>query len=240
MVDIEVLQYRGAPDGLAAQGEQRDHQVLLHKDIPRRYLQGQRASDAISSLNESIYAGVEWKRHYRRTMDAIALFTDDPAKRWNFDIASIFAQVDAFVQRCRDLLEVCEGQMQFARDQKMPVFGGTRGPEVAKQLLDIESEFQKHVARLQKLDYDVLDVKATKWHDDYNQLKNGMKDLEVMMQNVINGAFDSVSTVSAGVELLEIFYGMAKRANIKRCIVRKTADVFTLITREIEDGKARV
>lgn len=37
---------------------------------------------------------------------------------------------------------------------------------------------------------------ATKWHDDFNSFKRGVKDLEVMMQNVINSAFECVSTVA--------------------------------------------
>lgn len=62
---------------------------------------------------------------------------------WDFDQSSIFAQIDAFVQRCRDLLEVCEGQIQFARKisngEKAPIpfFGGSKGPEIAKRLLNI-------------------------------------------------------------------------------------------------------
>lgn len=58
---------------------------------------------------------------------------------WDFDQSSIFAQIDAFVQRCRDLLEVCEGQIQFARKinngkkAAIPCFGGSKGPEIGKR-----------------------------------------------------------------------------------------------------------
>lgn len=43
------------------------------------------------------------------------------ARPWNFETSNIFAQVDAFVQRCRDLLEVCEGQVQFSRKNRTKV-----------------------------------------------------------------------------------------------------------------------
>ena len=39
----------------------------------------------------------------------------------------------------------------------------------------IQSTFEKHVATLRGLNYDILDVKATRWHDDYNSFKNSMK-----------------------------------------------------------------
>jgi hypothetical protein len=37
----------------------------------------------------------------------------------------------ALLQRCNDLLEVCEAQLQFAPRTPLPVFGGTKGPEVS-------------------------------------------------------------------------------------------------------------
>jgi dynein heavy chain len=50
---------------------------------------------------------------------------------WTLDTdETIFAENEAFIQRCRELTEICEGQLQFARkgkNQKMPIFGGTQG-----------------------------------------------------------------------------------------------------------------
>ena len=121
-------------------------------------------------LQDSIQCGVAWKNIYQTTKAAIEANVADTKRHWDFDIASIFAQIDAFVQRCRDLLEVCEGQIQFARKVKggkmpLPAFGGTKGPEISKSLLDNEVSFSKHIQRLRDLDYDILDVKATRWHD---------------------------------------------------------------------------
>ena len=38
-----------------------------------------------------------------------------------------------------------------------------------------------------------------------------MKDLEVMMQNVITSAFETVTTVEQGVEVLDVFMHLANR-----------------------------
>ena len=61
--------------------------------------------------------------------------------------------MDAFVQRCRDLIEVCNCQIHFARwgdgeKTKMPVLGGQRGPEIARSLLEIEETFNKNLTIL--------------------------------------------------------------------------------------------
>lgn len=54
------------------------------------------------------------------------------------ELPLIHVQIDAFIQRCSELLEVCESQIQLARkslvggaqSDPLPEFGGTRGQEV--------------------------------------------------------------------------------------------------------------
>ena len=90
----------------------------------------------------------------------------------------------------------------------LPDFGGSRGPEVSSSLLSIQASFEKSIAALRTLTYDILDVKATAtlWHNDYNTtFKSGMKDLEVMFQNVITNAFEGAATTNAGVGLLPCY-----------------------------------
>ena len=100
---------------------------------------------------------------------------------WEIDDASVFAQIDAFVQRCRDLIEVCENQMQFVRKTAatkglpgpLPQFGGTKASEIISSLHTIENSFQQQIDHLRSLDYDVLDVRVARWHDDYHDFKGG-------------------------------------------------------------------
>mmetsp|Transcript_14527 Transcript_14527/g.44830 ORF Transcript_14527/g.44830 Transcript_14527/m.44830 type:complete len:256 (-) Transcript_14527:12622-13389(-) len=194
------------------------------------------------ALEESIQCGVLWKRIYRRTAAAICTAHIDAAEEhWTFDDASIFAQIDAFVQRCRDLLEVCEGQIQFcrrsssAKGNSLPQFGGTRGNEITKSFIEIQVQFEKQIDRLRSLEYEILDVKTSHWHDDYNVFKNSVKDLEVMYTNVMNTAFEGVKRVSDAVAILEIYYSLAKRDAIKRCVEKKTVDMYLLFIHAIED-----
>jgi dynein heavy chain len=93
------------------------------------------------------------------------------AAHWSLDTDdTIFAENEAFIQRCRDLMEICEGQLQFARKgakQVMPKFGGVMGDTYKQNLLELEKEFTKNLQNIKNLDYDILNVKITKWHDDY-------------------------------------------------------------------------
>jgi hypothetical protein len=41
--------------------------------------------------------------------------------------------------------------------------------------------FEKYLDNIKRLDYDILDVKNTKWHDDYGQVfKEQIKSLEII------------------------------------------------------------
>jgi len=60
--------------------------------------------------------------------------------------------------------------LQFTRrhDEPWPAFGGTKGLEITKSLIEIESEFKTNVDKIRVLDYKIMEPKTTRWHDDYN------------------------------------------------------------------------
>ena len=191
---------------------------------------------AMSRLHDAINCGVEWKLIFHRTVESIKRQRARYGREWEIDDASVFAQIDAFVQRCRDLIEVCENQVQFVRKSAatkgspgpVPHFGGTKAQEIVSGIRGIQISFEQHVDRLRKLEYDVLDVRVSRWHDDYHHFKNAVKDLEVMYTNVLNAALEGNSTVSEGVILIETFSRLAKREAIKRCVDKRASDTQNL------------
>ena len=194
---------------------------------------------AMSRLHDAIHCGVEWKVIFHKTVESIKRQKSKYGREWEIDDASVFAQIDAFVQRCRDLTEVCENQMQFVRKSALtkgspgpvPHFGGTKAQEIVSGIRGIQVSFEQHVDRLRKLDYDMLDVRVSRWHDDYHHFKNAIKDLEVMFTNVLNAALEGNSTVSEGVIVIVTFDRLAKKEAIKRCVDKKASDVQHLFIR---------
>ncbi len=83
----------------------------------------------------------------------------------------------------------------------------------------------------------MLDVKATRWHEDFNQFKTAVKDLEVMLQNVINSTFDHIGSVIEGVHELESFHSLARRESIVRCVEKKSACVRGSSSSSAEPGR---
>ena len=183
-------------------------------------------------LADSRRCGLCWKRLYEQQRVLV-----DGA--WDaMDPSSIFAQIDAFIQRCRDLVTVCNGQLQFCRQHYSSLsvadcFGGARGNDILKSLGEIEEGFLKHMSRLQALQYDILDVNTTRWHEDYSYFKNGVKDLEVMMSNVINNAFDGITSIEDGVHLLSSFIRLSCTESMKANIDRKCQELYQLAIQHV-------
>ncbi|KAK9846646.1 hypothetical protein WJX81_008333 [Elliptochloris bilobata] len=174
------------------------------------------ANGVMEALQDSIEACSRWGALYQRCVRAIGAAT--PKQPWSFDAAPIFAHVDAFVQRCRDLQEVCESQHQFAPVVMIPSFGGSRGPEVMKSIADIQAGFGKLVTRLQLVGYNILDVRNTAWYDDFSAFRSGVRGLEVRLSNVMQLAVDSAGSLSAHTELLEAFQTMSHSRGLIRRI----------------------
>eukprot|EP00967_Tisochrysis_lutea_P070509 scaffold93080_cov19-Tisochrysis_lutea.AAC.1 len=57
----------------------------------------------METLRQSIQAIESWKQLYEVTKKAICARSPRP---WDFSVSPIFAHIDAFLQRCNDLLEV--------------------------------------------------------------------------------------------------------------------------------------
>lgn len=115
-------------------------------------------------------------------------------------------------------MEICDGQMQFAlagASCQMPIFGGTKGREYTLNLEELARSFKNSLQSIRALDYDILDVKQTKWHDDFGAIfKDEVKGIETFYTTIITLTFKHVSTCNDAVEMLENFQQLAKRNSI--------------------------
>ncbi|TRY86536.1 hypothetical protein DNTS_031646 [Danionella cerebrum] len=158
---------------------------------------------------------------------------------WSLDQISIFALVDSFVSRCKNLIEVCDCQQQFGRWEEgervpLPCFAGRQGSEITQRLLYIEATFDSSLQGLYSAK-GILDVRNPSWREDYSRFCVKVKDLEVMMQNLITSTFETVSSVEEGVQLLDVFQHLSGREAINRTIERKMVDVYALFSSELNE-----
>ena len=194
-----------------------------------------------SSLHESIHCCEQWHQLY---LDTAKLHSfKKPSHQWILDESSIFTQIDAFIQRCKDLLDVCEGQIHFGRwwdgnKSPLPCIPGSRGIELMRSLQEIEATFEKYILDLREIKLYILDIKSTVWNERANVFRNGIKEMEVMMQNALTTAFESVTLIEDGISLLDAFHHLSTRESIRRTLNQKTVEVYHLFIAEMNRVKA--
>lgn len=159
---------------------------------------------------------------------------------WDLDEPAIFNHVNAFVQRLEDLTEVCNAMIVFGRiDETVaiprPKFGGIRGVEFEETCLIAEQKFISGLVDVRNAGTHLLDVHKIEWYDDAAKYRLVVRDLEEIVENLISNVFVSVSNVEEGLEALCSLYYFSKRANLRPAYLRKTSEVWNLLSSEIEN-----
>ncbi|XP_069686166.1 uncharacterized protein [Periplaneta americana] len=161
---------------------------------------------------------------------------------WELDNGSIFNHVDSFVQRCRDMIEICEAMIIFGRKDETkfipePRFGGTRGEEFEMIFKRVERTFESNLQAIWDVQTTILDVNAASWYNHILRFRGQMKDIEVILENLMTSVFDQVANVEEGVYALQAFYHYAKRDALHTVYDRKTVDVYKMFDEEIRNIK---
>jgi len=203
--------------------------------INKQDMYGANVKKCILDLDECIECCNQFREISKKMQRMIAQFSE---KAKDSDLGkedTIFAENEAFIQRCRDLKEICEGQLQFAL-AKIPIFGSTKGKEWTNSLNDLKGLFEKHLKIVKNLKYDILDVKITQWHEDYGQtFKEEVKQIEIIYCTIIANTFKHVTNLENAVEMLENFYLLARRPAVMDYVQKKAAEqVYKLFMEEIK------
>ncbi|GBO98710.1 Dynein-1-beta heavy chain, flagellar inner arm I1 complex [Eumeta japonica] len=161
---------------------------------------------------------------------------------WALDISSIFNYIDSFVQRCVDMLDVCNCMIIFGRiDElepiKKPIFGGARGDEFEGKCDQIESTFHEALNQIKAVSHTILDVQAHSWYDDVMAFRNTMKEIEIIIENLVESVFEGVNHVEEGVIALYSLNNYSRRRSLKRIFKRKTAEVWAMYNEEVQEAK---
>nr|XP_040043942.1 dynein heavy chain 2, axonemal isoform X1 [Gasterosteus aculeatus aculeatus] len=193
-------------------------------------------SSSKQNLNDCIQCCLEWK--------AICLNASKIHHKYSrngrvLDQSSCFVLVDVSIQRFKELIEVCDCQYQFARwedgqQRAPPCFGSCQGPEFSRTLLEIERNFHRSLKSLHSLGEDILDVKSNTWCNQFNHFRAAVKDLEMMIRNLIHSVFKTVYTVEEGVYLLVIFRPISSREGIRRTIEEKVEEVLNILNKDLQ------
>lgn len=164
----------------------------------------------------------------------------NPNIGWDLDSQSIFNHVDAFIQRLKDLIEICESMIVFGRydeTEKIPrsLFGSERGIEFERTCQEIERQFNDGLELVCSTAGTVLDVHTNSWYRDVGKFQTMLRNLEDIVEQLISNVFLSVSNVEEGIEALCSLINFSYRKNLRPSYLRKTTEVWNMFIKEIAE-----
>lgn len=143
-----------------------------------------------------------------------------PSNPWRIQNNALFIRLDGFLERCHDILDLTQTIVQFSKLAKIEV-GGTKGKTLTLSVQQIYSDFLAAVVAFQNVPYDIMDVGATQFDDDFYEFRCKIKELERRLGSVLTQGFDDCSTIFGRFKLLDSFEGLLNRPIIQDELEKK-------------------
>jgi len=70
---------------------------------------------------------------------------------------ALFVRIDNFLERCHDILHLCNTIVQYSQLEKIEL-GGTKGKVLTESIVQIYKEFQQAVDTFSAVKYDIIDI----------------------------------------------------------------------------------
>lgn len=188
----------------------------------------QSAVDQIKTCLTVCHAFRRIYNDYKATANA-----ECPANPWRIQNNALFMRLDSFVERCSDILDLTETIVQFSLLAKVEV-GGTKGKTLTDTVQVIYSDFQAAVQGILYVDYDIMDVGAKKFDDDFFFFRKRIKELERQLGSVLTQAFDDCNTIISKFKLFDSFEPLLERPIIHDALEKKYIHVVKVFGKDLQ------
>ncbi|OQS01624.1 dynein heavy chain [Achlya hypogyna] len=158
--------------------------------------------------------------------------TECPQNQWRVQNNALFLRLDAFLERCHDVLELTQTILQFGKLAKIEV-GGTKGKTLTTSVQQIYADFQDTVVVVQNVSYDLMDIDAKGFDDDFYEFRSKNKELERRLASVVNQAFDDSKSITGRFKLLDSFDDLLERPIIKNDLEKKHAVLIAAYSQDL-------
>eukprot|EP00759_Apiculatamorpha_spiralis_P055577 PhF_6_TR7845/c0_g1_i1/m.11422/K10408/DNAH; dynein heavy chain, axonemal len=185
---------------------------------------GGEVDEAIKKLSTTLTVCGHFKNCYFHYKSKAAKETSRP---WRFQNTALFSRLDAFLERCHDLLDVLETATLFTRMNTIPFrVGGTNGQELTVQAEQIKTEF---FAAYQKFytgqGEALLDVDQPGFDVDFASFRSVVRDLERRIACMMVQTLEDSKSLSGVFKTVDTFEGFVDRTIINQEWLRKQQDV---------------
>ena len=203
-------------------------------DIPK-ILNGQ-PRFGIKICDMSIDCCIAYKLIFKRALERLQ--TEDFRKTWVFDESKIFNQIDIFIQRLNDIMEICETIIVFGRCDETVVipplsFGCYNAKEYTMTCHDMEKKFETALSVIKTSSSMILNVHDKDWYQEMSTFKKLIRSLEEVVQNLLVNVFLNISNVEEALDVLTTLHNFSKRKSLQSEYIHKVEEMWAMFEEEL-------
>ncbi|XP_043487243.1 dynein-1-beta heavy chain, flagellar inner arm I1 complex-like isoform X1 [Polistes fuscatus] len=197
---------------------------------------------SIEMFSECIRTCEDYKKNYFQISDAHITCTEHP---WELEADYIFRHINVFIERCQDMIVICEAMIDFARMDETtsiltPTFPGTKGKEHGRACQKIERLFFESLEKIEANSHKIFDVLHVAWKNIMSIFRNEVRELEIIIENLVATVFVVMNNVQEGIENLRGFYNYMNREKLQELFNNKTMEVWKMFNDDIQQAKQDV
>lgn len=152
---------------------------------------------------------------------------------WKITSSALFVRLDAFSERCQDLMQMTQTIMQFNKLEKIEI-GNTKAAAMTAAVQQIFREFQDAQIKFCSVTYDVMDIEQRSFDDDFFAFRQTIKELERRIAALLAQSFEDCDSIIGKFKLLESFEGLLNRPSINDELERKQTVLLDLYKNDLK------
>ncbi|XP_040278224.1 dynein beta chain, flagellar outer arm-like [Bufo bufo] len=172
---------------------------------------------------------------YKKLENDDSVWIDSP---WPLHNAPCFQNMNMFMERCNDVLDVVETMKHFEALSDVAVIGGAGTPSYDAMLQEIWSSYCQAKESFMNQVTDVLTAgKNSTFQKAFFDLRTTIKSLGHQLGNIIRNSLDQCPTMASQLKLLELFEGVTRRDVVKDHLKDKDHCLLNMFLEELRQVK---
>ena len=159
-----------------------------------------------------------------------------PPRHWKFQNTTLFSRLDAFLERCHDVLDVLETVVLFNRLEKVEV-GGTRGAEQSARISAIHREFMDtYTAFHSPEEYStagILDIDEPAFDGNFVTFRKKVRSMEQHLGAMLNQSIEDATSIASIFKLVDSYEGFLERSAIQQAWHKNQTGVLTMYHKDL-------
>jgi dynein heavy chain len=157
-----------------------------------------------------------------------------PDNPWRVQNNAIFVRLDAFLERCHDILELAQTIVVFSKLSKIEV-GGTKGKTLTTSIAQLYIDFTQAVDTVHAVGKGILDLQNKAFDAAFYEFRTRIKELDKRLGSVILQGFDDITTTGGKFRLLDTFDSLITRPLVADELEKKHAALIEAVRMDVEE-----